>query len=149
MRTPEGRALYLLVERISGLCDGLEITDAWLWQVMNTFMGHPLVWPMDDHLYEMLLAWAGFDLTDADHVQLAAQLTAFMVATGHVDLRCSHGDAPSPLCVRARAYWPAVQHMGQRFAVSPECAALLAARAALEEVLTGAAQGGGEVDTAS
>lgn len=100
MRTPQGRALEQLTQLVSGLAvdDDLQ-GEEWLRGMVFAFVATPHVWPLDDQLYEMLLAWGGFDLSDGPSLLEAGEFTAFLLGTGAFTLVCSHTDeTASPLC---------------------------------------------------
>jgi hypothetical protein len=102
--TPEGELWGGLVERLTSLArDPLLEGEAWVYAIAAEFLASGIFDTIDDHIFEILLAWAGVDLTKPDGLNIAVFLTGFVQGTGLIALACDHGDDPSPLCARVRA----------------------------------------------
>lgn len=77
---PETAALLDLVETLSafGRDDGLTGSD-WFEATVAEFMTTPGLQNLDPLMFDALLTWAGFDLTDAASLSTAARLTAILL----------------------------------------------------------------------
>ena len=101
-RSPFGGALLELVLELTDIQADPELDpDARAIRVFGTYVATPFVWPMDDVLYEITLAWAGINLSDPEDLERAALITACLAGTGEASLSCSH-EEPSALCERLR-----------------------------------------------
>jgi hypothetical protein len=99
-RSTYGRALNDLVTNL-GRYSALDIEPTQrAFAVFVEIATTPLMWPLDDVLYELLLSTAGFDLTTAEHLHAALWATALLVAgdPSYEGLYCGHGETPSSLC---------------------------------------------------
>jgi len=117
-----GLALDELVGRLTVLGRDPEVDGpVWVDAAVTAMLETPLVWPMDDGLYDMLLAFAGFSLDDGECVLSAAGLTAWLLGTRLVRLKCSHSaEDRTPLCfaVERARQGPDFDH-GAQAAASP------------------------------
>lgn len=99
--TPAGAALDELVLRLSNLgADDNLVGEPFASALIFELLATPFVWPLDDYLYEMLLEFSGLCLDDADSLQFGVSITCFLLGADGLELQCSHGANPSPLCKR-------------------------------------------------
>jgi len=107
-RSNYGRALDDVVERLGRSAEVAIDPSARAFLVFMEIATTPLMWPLDDVLYEFLLATAGFDLTDANDLHGALWATALLVAGDPSynfsdGLRCGHDhDRASLFCALLR-----------------------------------------------
>lgn len=104
-RTTAGVSLDIVITRLGQLADDDDLQGGpWLKAIVDTFLITPAIWPLDDQLFEMLLAWAGVDLATAEGTAAAVAVSRYLEGTGICPLTCSHPvDDLSPRCALVRS----------------------------------------------
>ncbi|QYG91061.1 hypothetical protein HC251_00500 [Iamia sp. SCSIO 61187] len=89
--TAETAALLDLERRLTVL-RSTDRTDRaeWIEATMMALIATPFLYEVDPLMHDAVLTWAGFDLDDADDIQVAANLTAFLTSAGFISV------APDP-----------------------------------------------------
>ena len=119
--TPWSTGLLELAETLTeiGADDDLQGTD-WLTATLVAFAESPFLHELDPFLYEVLLAWAGFDLARPVGLHAAAFVTAMLGGGGYLSLLA---DTDEPCAVWELATSPTFESQwadGAEFAQSDE-----------------------------
>jgi hypothetical protein len=136
--TPQTEALQLLADTLAGLAADDELDgDERCRAIIGTFVATPLVWPLDDFTFEVMLSWAGLDLDSPAGLEMAADIAAFLDGTGEASVRCGHGVGErSALCDLRKIPRVGPAAAGAAAMASGELAVPLAIRRAVEVELS-------------
>lgn len=85
--TAETAALLDLERRLVAIrhAEGIDAAER-LEATMMALIATPFLYELDPLMYDAILTWAGFDLTDAGDLQVTAKVTAFVTSAGFISV---------------------------------------------------------------
>lgn len=102
-RTPHSIELSRLTDQLADLHDHEVGSGDWCDGIIGAYLSTAHIWPLEISWHEMLLGFAGVDLTDPEHLSNAVSISQILVGTGACDITCADPDDPSPLWERLQA----------------------------------------------